>query len=285
MLMKQRYKRYKKWSLPVKLVVYCLVLFNIGFFYLEEGGAAEVLQTGLTSINDLYLIYPGTIDTFAWLILLISFELDTNLISDDALKGAIKWSGRILRYFCYFFIILAFWGYLVDVIGLGHFRPAQFSEFCELPDGSLVMTYLNIYEQLSMANCDQFGSGPLLYNPVLDVYISQASFMTSLKLAWIDVINSGAWIIICMILEFDIRTQLKQRGAPVLLNGSRLIKGVLYFIITIIAIYWTIFGTQLDGWDAILWLVAFGFIELNLYFWQSSIQLKKERSFFKHSKV
>jgi hypothetical protein len=45
-------------------------------------------------------------------------------------------------------------------------------------------------------------------------------------------------------------------------------KNVLYSILLFAAIYWGIFGDFLEFWDAFLWIVAFVFIEMNLFDWK-----------------
>jgi hypothetical protein len=44
-------------------------------------------------------------------------------------------------------------------------------------------------------------------------------------------------------------------------------KVLLYAVLLGCAIYWWLEGDFLDFWDAFLWLVAFVFIELNLFEW------------------
>ena len=46
-------------------------------------------------------------------------------------------------------------------------------------------------------------------------------------------------------------------------------KLVLYTTLLGAAIYWWFFSDFLDFWDALLWLAAFIFIELNLFQWQA----------------
>ena len=46
-------------------------------------------------------------------------------------------------------------------------------------------------------------------------------------------------------------------------------KVVLYSTLLFAAVYWWIDGDFLDFWDAFLWLVAFIFIELNVFEWRA----------------
>ena len=45
-------------------------------------------------------------------------------------------------------------------------------------------------------------------------------------------------------------------------------KYLLYAAIAGAAVYWGLFGTFLDFWDASLWIAAFIFIERNVFEWE-----------------
>ena len=44
---------------------------------------------------------------------------------------------------------------------------------------------------------------------------------------------------------------------------------VLYSILFLAAVYWGVKGDFVDFWDAFLWLVAFVFIEMNVFEWRA----------------
>ena len=48
---------------------------------------------------------------------------------------------------------------------------------------------------------------------------------------------------------------------------NKVIKAILYGVLLINAVYWAIKGEFIDGWDAFLWLIAFVFIEMNVFGW------------------
>jgi len=81
-----------------------------------------------------------------------------------------------------------------------------------------------------------------------------------------------------LVLEFDVRLQLKGAYSGRLLRINQLIKLVLYSTLLAAAIYWWIDGDFLDFWDAFLWLFAFVFIESNLFAWQAETQAAEEAS-------
>ena len=63
-----------------------------------------------------------------------------------------------------------------------------------------------------------------------------------------------------------------------LLRVSTIIKAVLYTALVVCAAYWGLLGGLLDFWDALLWIIAFVFIELNLFQWQQETNESQESS-------
>ena len=70
-----------------------------------------------------------------------------------------------------------------------------------------------------------------------------------------------------LVLEIDVRLQEHGRFEGWALRISNVSKFVLYFVLLIAAVYWGVNGDFVDFWDAFLWLVAFVFIELNVFEW------------------
>jgi hypothetical protein len=62
-----------------------------------------------------------------------------------------------------------------------------------------------------------------------------------------------------------------------ILRVSNASKFALYSLLLLAAIYWGVKGDFVDFWDAFLWLVAFVFIELNVFEWrQESLEKQAE---------
>ena len=73
----------------------------------------------------------------------------------------------------------------------------------------------------------------------------------------------------CLLLEFEVRLQLRGVLSDQIMQVTKYIKFVLYGILFAAAAYWGVAGDFLDFWDAALWLFAFIFIELNVFEWQT----------------
>ena len=71
----------------VKYATYALLSLNIWFFLAEEIASARfAIETGEDVAMGIQL-FSATLDTLAWVILLLLFELETAVIPDDRLRG------------------------------------------------------------------------------------------------------------------------------------------------------------------------------------------------------
>jgi len=75
------------------------------------------------------------------------------------------------------------------------------------------------------------------------------------------------WLLVVLVLEIDVRLQEHGLYDGFALKASTVAKFVLYSLLLLAAIYWGFKGDFVDFWDAFLWLVAFVFIELNVFEW------------------
>jgi hypothetical protein len=94
-----------------KYTVYAVLTLNIALFFQEELLATK--QTFSQGINlvDIIQGFAATIDTAAWVLLLLLFELETSVLADDTLrKTNVKVTFIGLRLFSYWLsMIFAPW--------------------------------------------------------------------------------------------------------------------------------------------------------------------------------
>lgn len=136
-------------------------------------------------------------------------------------------------------------------------------------DGTLSrVDTLDEYIVLNAENCQSLRGLELFRIAGQDLIADADRLTLTRELAWIDVINAGAWLGVVVILEVDVWFQLKGLLEGMLLKVSKLIKAILYSSLLGCAVLWGFLGGFLDFWDAFLWLVAFAFIEMNLFQWQ-----------------
>ncbi|WP_231758008.1 hypothetical protein [Microbulbifer elongatus] len=253
-----------------KYTVYCLLVYNVYAFFVENHGAAGTVFADGVSLGKIIEAYNDSIDTLAWVLLLLVFELETWVLSDERLKGGTKWALNAVSAFCYVFIVYSFYGYFSEMVSLTHLLPVAGSA-CELAasGGWSMVLEQDDYVALTAANCGSLSEASLLR--LADAHVvGDAEIWREIHwLAWVDVINAGAWLLVVAILAFDVWLQLRHQLSDSIMRYSQVIKGLLYFTLLLCAIYWGLNGSFLDFWDAFLWLVAFFFIEMNLFEWQA----------------
>ena len=254
-----------------KYSVYALLTLNIYLFFVIEWAASPHRFADGIILFDIIEAFVATIDTAAWVILLLMFELETYVLDDRHFTKRVTWTLHGLRAFCYIFIVYAFYGYLTKLIFLSGSGPLpNVSDICSLVDGQWAYAVdFDEYATLTAANCASFSTAnAFLQFPGLFAAVDQAGLTDIIKLAWVDVINSAVWLLVVLVLEIDVRLQERHQLEGLALQLSNISKYILYSILFLAAVYWGIKGDFVDFWDAFLWLVAFVFIELNVFEWR-----------------
>jgi len=250
-----------------KYAVYVSLTLNIFLFFQEESLATQQTFSQGIGIADIIQGFAATIDTAAWVFLLMIFELTTSVFSPNTLsKSRIKLIFTAVRIFCYGFILYSFYGYVTKMLLINGVSPFIVNDACTLVGQNFsAIDNLDEYPPLSYDNCAVLKGQDLLTLDGQSIIGSAQQWIAVQRLTWVDVINSMAWILIVLVLELDIRLRHKQKLTTVMLMTSRVTKLVLYAAVLLAAVYWGFLGDFLDFWDAFLWLVAFFFIELNIF--------------------
>lgn len=258
-----------------KYSIYALLTINVFVFFGEEWLAARLEYPQGIPGSEIFKAYAATIDTAAWVVLLLMFELETYVLDEHQFTRRVAWSLHGLRAVCYAAIIYAFFGYLANLTTLYEIVPlTDVAGVCSLLPHSWSWTVtLDEYVAVTAANCNSLSSGGTLYQfSEMRAVVDAAGLTDIRRLAWVDVINSAVWLLVVLVLEIDVRLQERNRLEGLALAASKSAKFVLYSILLLAAIYWGIKGDFVDFWDAFLWLVAFVFIELNIFEWRQEEQ-------------
>lgn len=258
------------WFRLFKYTIYCLLAYNIWLFFQDDlGASAQTFTDGVTWRN-LVEAFSATVDTLAWVILLLLFELETAVIPDSKLRGSLKWFLSAIRAVCYFFISYSFYGYIVKYGIVTDLQAFSIADVCSLVGTDFTyVSSLDDYLPLTPDVCVTMQGQPLQQLFGTQIIGTQQQLALAKSLAITDVINAGNWLIIVAFLETEVWLQLRGLLTSGLLRISKLIKTVLYTVLLGCAIYWWIDGDFLDFWDAFLWLFAFVFIEMNIFEWHS----------------
>ncbi len=259
-----------------KYLIYCLLAFNIYLFFSEEYLASAEVFGDAVGWSHLTEAFSATIDTAAWVVLLLIFELETAVIPDEKLEGGLKWLLLAIKALAYAFILWAFWGYAAKWGYLSETVPFNVDELCSLVgQGFTWVDDLDQYPALDAASCAALQGQPLLQLAGTQIIGSTDAVKAIQNLALVDIINAADWLIIVVLLEAEVFLQLRSLLDKRRMFIAKFTKGLLYAVLFFCAVYWGLLGDFLDFWDAFLWLVAFVFIEMNIFQWHGETEEEK----------
>ena len=251
-----------------KYIVYLLLSFNIYLFLQEELLALSFTFADGIEPGQLIQAFSATIDTAAWVILLLMFELETAVLSDRRIHGPVKWGLHGLRGLCYIALVYAFTGYYQELVTLYQVSPLSVADVCSLAGGDYsLLVDLDEYVPLDAINCAGLGQ-PVFTLDGFNILVDEQTLRSAEMLAWVDVINAADWLLVVVVLEVEVRLQLRGDLSDQVMNATKVAKLIIYAILFACAGYWAYAGDWLDFYDAALWLFAFIFIELNVFEWQ-----------------
>ncbi len=259
--------RYRVFN-AVKYLTYALLSLNVYLFLQEELLALEHTFVDGIEPGQIIQSFAATIDTAAWVILLLLFELETSVLDDSRIKGGLKWLLHGIRGICYVAVGYAFTGYFAELTTLYNIAPLAGVDPCSLlgQDFSLLVD-IDEYVPLDATNCAAMGAEAFRLNG-FDIIADSETLGPVHYLAWTDIINSGVWIGVVIVLEIEVRLQLRGDLSDRIMQVNKFVKLTLYSLLFVAAAYWGYAGDFIDFWDAALWLFAFIFIELNVFEWQ-----------------
>jgi hypothetical protein len=269
-----------------KYTIYGLLTLNLFFFFQEDFLASREVFAAGVAWDRLPEAFSATLDTAAWLLLLWLFELETAVIRDEDLAGALKWVMLALNTAAYLFILWAFYGYISKFGVLSNTLPFVIDDVCSLVGSGFTWVQdLDQYPPLDAGACAALQGQVLFQISGTEIIGTADAIRAARNLTIIDIINAADWLVIVALLEVEVYLQVKGLLTDRLLLSTKLTKGVLYTILFACAVYWGFLGDFLDFWDAFLWLVAFVFIELNIFQWHEEIseELAEEQEPIAHA--
>ena len=258
------------WFNLFKYAIYGLLVLNIFLFFRDDWLAAQHLFATGFSIARLVEAFATTLDTTAWVILLLLFELETYVIPDEKIKGRLKFSLHGIRALCVCAILYAFYGYVARCLALYEITSVSATDLCSLIGSSFYyMTGHDQYRVLDALSCQSLNpTAAAVLMLESNVITDQRTLEAAQWLSWVDVVNAGDWLLVVLVLEIDVRLQLRGMLTGRVLLASKATKGLLYSVLLLAAAYWWAEGDFIDFWDAFLWIIAFIFIEMNVFEWQ-----------------
>jgi len=255
----------------IKWTVYSLLLFNWGFYAIEEFYiASHTLSQGGTFL-EWTEEFATTIDEFAWFGLLFMLELETYMLDDALEKRWVKWSVHGMRLVCYLFLVHTVYARinsLVDVLAVE--RSATITELCQVADQDISFGDNFHYEIVTSDNCHALSGDPALYMLDPTVITDSDGFSMEKKHAWVDLQDAIMWILVIWAIELAVWLQNRNITGGVLMLVSHTAK-LGYAVLLGHSIFWVWSGHWVWGWDQFLWIAGFWAIERNLSEWREEI--------------
>lgn len=252
-----------------KYAVYLALLWNVWLFFEEDWSASRVLLEPGSGLRRFIEVFAQTIDTVAWVLLLALFELETSVLPDSTLRRRrVQWTLHGIRAVCALVILNSLAGYAGKYLGYLDAEPLEAGACALAHSGWFLLEGLDEFSALDAANCTALAGGELYRLRTESIVAPAAVLAQSRHLALLDVVNAAAWILVVLLLEAEVRLQVRGALGGMLLRLGAVMKSVVYAVLLCAAVYWGFVGDFLDFWDAFLWLLAFVFIELNIFQWQ-----------------
>ena len=260
-----------------KYAIYTLLAYNAYLFFQQDLAASAETFGDTVTWRNVIEAYSATFDTVAWVLLLLIFELETAIIPDHLLKGPLKWVLKTLSGVCYFFIVYSFYGYCYKYGVINNLVPFNIDDICSLIGTEFTyLSGLDDYLPLDQAVCTAMNGQSVMQVSGTEIIAMEPALTEVIRLAIIDIVNAATWLVIVVLLEVEVFLQSKDRLTNSMMIGGKYIKGFFYGLLFVCAAYWGFKGSFLDFWDAFLWLVAFIFIELNIFRWHGETEEERE---------
>lgn len=252
-----------------KYAVYLALLWNVWLFFAEDWRASVVLLDAGSGLRRYIEVYAQTIDTVAWVLLLALFELETSVLPDSTLRRRrVQWTLHGIRGVCALVILNSLAGYAGKFLGYLDAEPLQASACALAHPDWFVLVALDEFSALDASSCTALAAGEAYRLRAENIVASAAVLAEAQHLALLDAVNAAAWILVVLLLEAEVRLQVRGALGGMLLRLGTALKSLVYAVLLCAAVYWGFVGDFLDFWDAFLWLLAFVFIELNIFQWQ-----------------
>ena len=259
----------------IKWSVYALVIINFGFYIRNDLViASHTLYSG-SSLLEISRAFATTIDESAWIILLLLFELETYLLSDDPLSRAKTLLMQGIRLVCYISLAHTLYAYGVYLAEIYAAVPVEgVTNLCQLIGKDLSYASNLVYSEINSSNCASLSSANQFFYvdpPTFFIVEDAAGLAIEKQLAWIDMFEAIIWLLILLSIEVAVWLQDRNIGQGIVFKGLGIAKLCLYSLLWAAAGYWIYRGHYMFAWDEFVWIAGFVAIEINIVQWRDEI--------------
>ena len=259
----------------IKWSVYALVIINFGFYIRNDWIiAGHTLYVG-SSLLEVSRAFATTIDESAWIILLLLFELETYLLSDEPLSRTKTLLMQGVRVVCYISLAHTLYAYGVYLTEIYASVPVEgVTNLCQLIEKDLSYAFNLAYSDINSSNCASLSSANQFFYvdpPTFFIVEDAAGLAIEKELAWIDMFEAIIWLLILLSIEVAVWLQDRNIGQGIIFKGLGIAKLCLYSLLWAAAGYWIYRGHYMFAWDEFVWIAGFVAIEMNIVEWRDEI--------------
>jgi hypothetical protein len=259
----------------IKWLVYTLVIINFGFYIRNDLVIADHTLYSGSSLLEISRAFATTIDESAWIILLLLFELETYLLSDDPLSRAKTLLMQGIRLVCYISLAHTLYAYGVYLAEIYAAVPVEgVTNLCQLIGKDLSYAYNLVYSEINSSNCASLSSANQFFYvdpPTFFIVEDTAGLAIEKQLAWIDIFEAIIWLLILLSIEVAVWLQDRNIGQGLIFKTLSITKWCLYSLLWAAAGYWIYRGHYMFAWDEFVWIAGFVAIEMNIVEWRNEI--------------
>ena len=258
-------------AFSLKWFVYGWLFINFLQYVQDDILAYNSSLAADASLADIILTFRTTIDTAAWLVLIVVFELETHTLPDAAFT---RWLDRVftaIKGLCYTCIAYAAYGYFADTLDLYDLIPlGHIDDLCSVAgQGLFLQLDAADYSEISLAGCSALNAGSEFFQIRGQTSIVSANELDSIRtMGWLDFGNAIVWIVVVILIDVEVHLQNADKFGSKRLSYARLFKMLGYGFLIGACLMWFFYGYALYTWDAFLWIFGFWAIELNLAEWE-----------------
>jgi len=258
----------------IKWVVYTLLLINFGYYAWEEWVIAAHTLRESSTLLDLGSAFSASLEELAWFLLLALFELETYVLSDEALTPRVQRTLHLARIAAY--LLLAHTLYQYTIYGVDLERKVtelpEVTSLCDLDGQEASFTSNMRYTTIDSQNCEELSTASVFYEVIVEGVVTDPKGLTIEKqLAWVDVIELSVWLLIILTIEIDIRLQNRDIVGGSLMHAANVSKAVLYGTLFLVMAYWALRHQWVYVWDEFVWIAGFAVIEMNVKEWRDEL--------------
>ncbi len=257
----------------IKLVVYSLITVNFSVYVVDDWVAAQHELTDTSGLLDYIYMYTTSLSVFAWLALLLIFEVETYWLEDDFDNPPVEILVTAVKVVLLAMILQASVAFTVAVIEGDNVTAIEgVDNICELVSEDYSF-YRNLeYTELTTETCRSItNDGSFYLYPDGQVITDGAGLEEDRILRAVDLIENISWLLIIALVQVAVVMQnrgIYQGAAITWVTRGKLLG---YAGIVGCSVVWISKGHYIYAWDEFLWIAGFTILEKNLSQWRAEM--------------